>query len=186
MPTRRKGEYASATPVPISRSREEIERTLANYDAASHVLWGSSPQSIVLGFLYRGWQVRITVPVPPRETYRENPNDWRPRSDRQVELFYQAEVKRLYRVLLLLLKGKLEAIKSRGASAEAEFLPYFVLPSGATVAEQLGPELEEMLLSGHVPPLLPGPPVAGARQQPPELPQAPTSRQVLIREERSG
>lgn len=172
--------YAQDTTVPISRSRDEIERVLAKHRAADHINWDQRDDAIALGFRYAGWPIRITVRVPARESYRVVPNSyWRKRSDAQVAQLYTAELRRRYRVLLIQLKSRLEAVDDEDMTAEEAFLPYLLLPSGQTLGGTLAPQLGEILASGAVPELAPAP------APPLALPPAPPDRIVRIREEKA-
>lgn len=167
--------------MPVSRSRDEIERVLAKHHAADHVVWDQREEAISLGFRYGGWPIRITLWVPARESYRVDPEaSWRKRSDTQVAQLYTAELRRRYRVLLIQLKSRLEAVDDEDLTAEEAFLPYLLLPGGQTLGGTLAPQLGEILESGQVPELapMPAPPLA--------LPPAPEDRIVRIREERSS
>lgn len=171
--------YAEGTMVPVSRSRDEIERVLAKHGAADHIVWDQRDEAISLGFRYAGWPIRITVRVPARESYREDPDHWKPRSDNQVAQLYTAELRRRYRVLLIQLKSRLEAVDDEDMTAEEAFLPYLLLPGGQTLGGTLAPQLGEILEGGQVPELAPAPP------PPIALPPAPADRIVRIREERA-
>jgi len=73
-----------------------------------------------------------------------------------MEIALYAEKQRLWRGLVLLVKGKLEAVASGIATIESELLAYTVMPDGETVGEWLEPQLNEVYRSGQMPPLLPG------------------------------
>ena len=66
------------------------------------------------------------------------------------------EVRERWRLLLFLIKGKLEAIREGAAIFEEEMMAYTVMPNGQTVAEWANPQLAQILDRNEMPPLLPG------------------------------
>jgi hypothetical protein len=54
-------------------------------------------------------------------------------------------------------KAKLEAVESKIVAFEEEFMPYIVTASGLTLAEMILPQMDQVCLTGNLPPLLPGP-----------------------------
>jgi hypothetical protein len=83
------------------------------------------------------------VPAPDPKKYRDQ-HKW------------DAENRRRWRALLLVLKAKLELVASEDADFDAEFLAYMVTDaSGTTLAQRLIPQLDEVLSGAPLPPLLP-------------------------------
>lgn len=154
----RRAKYAEGTTVPWSRSRDEIERVLAKYEAGDHVVWDIREDAISVGFLFRDVPIRVSVRVPPRESYRKDPDVyWRERSDTAVAKLYDAERRRKFRVLLIRVKGGLEAVADDDATVAEAFLPYLLLPGGETLGGRLAPQLEDILTHGEMPELAPAP-----------------------------
>lgn len=119
--------YARNTTVPVERSKAEIERLLQAKGATSfHSGWNADFAS--LGFTISGTQVMIGVPMPQVSDYRRM-------SRTRGEAAYQAESRRRWRCLLLILKAKFEAIASGISTIEKEFLADVVLPNGRTLGE---------------------------------------------------
>lgn len=126
--------YAKDTKVPVSRTRDEIERTLRRYGAEAFAYGWADGRSQV-EFHATGRRVRITVPM--------------------VDVTDQQERAR-WRAVLLVIKAKLEAIEAGISTFEAEFLANVVLPNGRTVGEWAAPQLEVAYADGNMPALLPG------------------------------
>ncbi len=61
-----KGRYASATEVPVERTRGEIERTLQRY-GADQFLYGWESANAVIGFRMKGRMVRMVLPLPSQD-----------------------------------------------------------------------------------------------------------------------
>lgn len=134
--------YAEGTTVPVEKSRSEIERLLTKHGASSFMSAWTEDRYLVM-FELKGRRCRFDVPPPSPKDYR---------TDKQ----WEAEHRRRWRALLLVLKAKLELIASGDADFDAEFLAYMVLPDGrTTMAQRLLPALDEALSGGDMPPLLP-------------------------------
>lgn len=122
--------YAKTTSVPIERSRQQIEQTLKKYGATKFV-YGWQQDSVVMAFEIEGTPVQLRVPLPEK-----------PQEQRQV-----------FRVLLLMIKAKLEWIDMGMTTVTREFLADVLLDSGQTVGDWLRPQLER----GAMPKALPMP-----------------------------
>jgi hypothetical protein len=77
------------------------------------------------------------------------------RSNAQAEAAYEQAVKARWRALMLVIKAKFEAIETGIVDFDAEFGMHFVLPSGRTVYEEVGPGIAEAYQTGQMVPLLP-------------------------------
>lgn len=146
--------YAAKTDVPISRSREEIERTLARYGAEQFV-YGWSPDQAMIGFIANGRQVRLLLPMPDRtdREFTHSPGGQR-RTPSAIETAWEQACRAQWRALNLVIKAKLQAVESGIVTFEDEFATHFVLPGGVTVRDHLLPAIAEAYETGEVPPLL--------------------------------
>lgn len=159
-----KRRFAEDTDVPMERSLTEIERLLGNYGCnAFQRGWQDTEagRTELLSFETRSRRIRFSVTIPPRETFRYTPNSQR-RTDKAIDVVYEQERRRLWRVLYLSIKAKLVAVDSGLLTFEDEFLAYTVLPDHSTVGEWAGPQLDRIIASGALPPLLPAAPGPGA------------------------
>lgn len=160
-----KRRFAENTDVPVERSLAEIERLLGTYGCnAFQRGWqdvGQVGRTELLSFETRSRRIRFSVTIPPRATFRDTPTSQR-RSDKAIEVVYEQERRRLWRVLYLSIKAKLVAVDSGLLTFEDEFLAYTVLPDHSTVGEWAGPQLDRIIASGALPPLLPAAPGPGA------------------------
>jgi len=138
--------YAERTRVPALQTRTEVE-TMLRKRGASGVLLGTTSDQAMVMFEMCGWRVKFLLPLPTVT---------RSQSQSKVD----AETRRRWRALLLVIKAKLEAVSSNIVAFEREFLPFIVTNAGGqTVADQLLPTLGSIVTSGELPRLLgPGAP----------------------------
>lgn len=138
--------YAARTSVPVDRSRSEIERTLARY-GAEQFLYGWDRTGAVIAFVVtvesgQKRQVRFHLPLPDRHDREFTHHSRGRRTAYQAEQLWEQACRQRWRALALVVKAKLEAVESGIATFEDEFLAYTMLPSGETVGEWLGPQLD--------------------------------------------
>lgn len=67
------------------------------------------------------------------------------------------EARRKWRMMLMIVKAKLEFVSDGGSTIEREFLADVLLPDGQTAGEWLAPQLRQSYNTGGMPPLLGGP-----------------------------
>lgn len=161
MTTRR---YAEDTKVPVPRSREEFERLLERYGADQFVVgWDALVWQV--GFRHAGrlYRLRVARPNPADPAYqfseRRTPSGFVTRQRRtaeQVASVIDQEERRIWRVLVLVVKAKLEVIDLGLESFETAFMPYALLPDGSTMAEWAEPQIQRAYETGRMPALLPG------------------------------
>lgn len=121
--------YASGTTVPVEKTKMEVERLLMNRGATScHSGW--TPEFASIGFTMKGTNVMVGVPLPDKR--KLSPSRW------------DAECRRRWRCLLLILKAKFEAIESGISTIEREFLSDIVLPNGQTLGTWAVPLISEI------------------------------------------
>lgn len=120
--------YAATTQVPVSRSRDELERILTRYGADAFGYGWDGPRSVI-SFRAHDRYIRLAMDVP------DNPQEERQR----------------WRALVLVVKAKLEAVESRITTFEEEFLAHVVLPDNETVGEWLAPQIEQAYDDGRMP-----------------------------------
>ncbi len=126
--------YAQYTSVSVARSRTQIEDCLERYGASSFVSgWDRARGISAVGFEFNGLVFRIEISIPADCTAQEERQRWR--------------------VLLLVLKAKLEAVECGISTVEEEFLAYVMTPGG-TLGKRLLPQLNGIAKSGAIPPLL--------------------------------
>lgn len=156
------GRYAAGTDVSSDKSRAEIERTLHRYGADAFS-YGWQDGEAVVQFIMAGRRVIFRLALPDRnaDEIRLTPSKKWERSPEEQERAYEQAARQRWRALALVIKAKLEAVEAGIGTLEQEFLANIALPSGATVGQWVGPQLEQVYSGGQMPALLPG---SGAAQ----------------------
>lgn len=138
--------YAERTTVSVERSRAEIESVLARY-GAKQFMYGWGGEGAVVAFVVavesgQNRQVRFELPLPSRDLREFTHHSRGRRTPEAAEALWEQACRQRWRALLLVIKAKLEAIAVGVATFEDEFLAYTMLPSGETVSQWLGPQIE--------------------------------------------
>lgn len=150
-------EYAKGTTVSVEKTRIEIEETLRRFKADAFVS-GYEGRTAFIMFRARGRHIRLTLEMPdPKEKAFTMLPTGRPRAPNVAQDFYEAECRRRWRSLGLLVKAKVAAIVEGIVDFEAEFLPHIVLPNGETVYQASKAPLALAYEKGEMPRLIPGP-----------------------------
>lgn len=146
-------QYAQNTTVKVETSRNEIERTLSRY-GASAFSYGWTGDKAAIAFVADGRQVRFVLPLPDRHSreFTHTPTG-RLRTNQSAESEYDKAIRQRWRALALVVKAKLEAVSAGIVTFEQEFFAHVVLPSGSTVYEEIGGQVEQAYLEGSVAPL---------------------------------
>lgn len=147
------GNYAESTTVNRARSIEEIERILQRY-GAERFMYGSDTRTKVaaIGFTVNNRMYQITVPLPDKndkEFLRTETG--RTRTRENATRLYEQTVRQRWRIVVLLLKAKFEAIDLGVSSFRDEFLAYTLLPDGSTLSQWVQPKLVEAYSTGKMP-----------------------------------
>ena len=130
--------YAKRTKVPVATTKAAIDTLLAKHGAFQRALATDERAGLNL--------VMFSLNVG--------------NSQRQVRLEIKhhgddaQEERRVWRVLYMSLKMKLERIAYGDTTVDAEFLPNVVLPDGRTVLGAMGEQLDRAYMDGGMPPLL--------------------------------
>lgn len=142
------GKYASTTTVPISRSRDEIEKVLSKYGASAFA-YGWDGDNASVQFVAHDLLIRLTVGAARYDDHVRTRTGQR-RSPAQIEAAVDQENRQKWRSLLLVIKAKLEAVEAEIVTFEQEFFAHIVLPSGSTVYEDLQKPVEQAYLNHPV------------------------------------
>lgn len=145
--------YASATTVSPSKSREEIDSLITKYGADS-VAYLTETGRAVIAFRMQGRQIRfmLQLPLEGESQFHLTPTRQVRSTDAAKKAWEQA-VRQRWRALALMVKAKLEAVDSGIVTLEQEFAAHIVMPDGRTVYEHIQPQIEHAYETGAVRPL---------------------------------
>ena len=145
--------YAAGTDVPVERSKSQIEALLIQRGADQfYSAWEKG--RAMIAFRHSGRMVRLEIPMPDPEDPKIV-RDRAGRPKRNPEAALEAEHRRRWRALLLIVKAKFEAMEAGITSFEEEFLSSVIMADGQTIYSFLRPQLAAMYQSGRAPSLLP-------------------------------
>jgi hypothetical protein len=124
--------YAEGTTVPVHKSQDEI-KTLLRKAGADQIATFESKEGSAVMFTLKGGMYRLEAKLP------------------KMAQNQPAEERRAWRVVLILTKGKLEAIRDEVTTVEREFMASRLLYDGRTADETFTPEFEAAQREGRMP-----------------------------------
>lgn len=147
--------YAGKTTIDRSSSVAELDRLVTRY-GANGFAYGREDDAAWVGFRVGGRTVRLTVPMPDRNSaeFTETPTG-KLRAESTALAEWEQACRARWRAVVLVVKAKLEAIECGISTIEREFLVDLVLPDGRTVGQHVLPGVVASLESGRVVRLLP-------------------------------
>lgn len=104
-------------------------------------MFGNEGDDHILAFEANGRKVKLEI--------RGNDGSWH-------KTRWPREQRRRFRVLLMMIKVKLELIQGEMSTFDTEFMPFIMLPDGRVVGESVIPEIEAVYASGDAEAFLPG------------------------------
>jgi hypothetical protein len=136
--------YAEGTGVDIHQSQQELSTLLRRQGADQVVLAWDATEGAGVRFKMAGRYAQLMVSAPSEKRLKELKLR-HPRTPEQERI--EAEQRRCWRALLLLVKAKLEAIASGITTAEREFMPDLLMQDGRRLEQWALPALETRQLA---------------------------------------
>lgn len=130
--------YAANTSVSVARSQEEIQRLVRKHGARKVGTY-SDDEAAIVTFQTREHTVKFRIPMPGPDDARvvaAASKSHRARNE-AMEIALEAEQRRRWRALVLVIKARLEAVNEGVETFEEAFLAHIVTPGGATIIEEL-------------------------------------------------
>lgn len=124
--------FAEDTSVPVGTTQGEIKDRLRKAGADQIAVFESDERSAV-AFRLSAAMYRVTIPIEVGAKNRAQ------------------EERRAWRLMGLLIKSKLEAVREGATTIEREFLADMLLYDGRTVSEWAGPQIEAAQVAGRMP-----------------------------------
>ncbi len=150
------GTYAAKTDVPVSKSRDEIERTLARFGATAFAYMSNVDGQVAISFEVKGFRVLMRMQLPRRDQFARDSRG-KLRIDSAIERDWEQACRQRWRSLANGVKAKLALIDDGISTVEREFLADIVVPStGQTYGEMAIPAITEVYAGTALPPLVPG------------------------------
>jgi hypothetical protein len=147
--------YAENTTVSVEKSRAEIERLLTRHKCAKFMAGVDHEQHLAtVQFQAHNRIIKfdLTLPNPADPKFKKIKNSYLQRTASGITKVVEQEERRVWRALLLVIKAKLEAVESGIATFEDEFLAHVLLPNQQTVAQFIGPTVDQIYQTGRMPP----------------------------------
>lgn len=133
--------YAEGTSVDVEKSRAEMVGTLGRYSVRKFG-WEFADDGDILYFEIDGKAYRMKVSRPTSKDVRVGPRQ-------DLESVLEAEWRRRWRAVGMLLKMKLEFAESGDSTIEKELMPYLLLRDGQTLSEAItGGDVPLLLAKG--------------------------------------
>lgn len=123
--------FAEDTKVPVGQTQGEVKDLLRKAGADRLAIYEDNKGSAV-AFEIRGRMYRLDVPRKESKTPEQ-------------------EERRMWRLTLLLVKAKLEAVREGATTIEREFLADTLMPDGSKLADWAGEQLAVAYQSGKMP-----------------------------------
>lgn len=138
--------YAEGTSVDVHRSQQEVGNLLRKWGASQVIMAWDASEGAGVRFRLSERYAQLVV-RPPSERRLKELRLRHPRTPEAERI--EAEQRRSWRALLLLVKAKLEAIAAGITTAEREFMPDLLMDDGRRLEEWALPVLE----TRHIPAL---------------------------------
>jgi hypothetical protein len=147
--------YAATTTVSVERTRGEIEKILKKFQCTQLATGvDHTANTAMVQFRARDRVIRFLIALPnphDKQFTQESRRSWKRRAQSVIDAAVAQAERQRWRGLLLVIKAKLEAIESRIASFEEEFLAYTVMPNDQTVGQMMLPVVAEAYGTGTMP-----------------------------------
>jgi len=142
--------YAEKTKVPIGRSKERIENLLIK-SGIENFGYETNRKFAAIKFVYEGlsYMVGIKLQDITNEKFTHTSGGKLRKDKDSIFQGWMQEQKRLWRVLELVIKAKLELINEGGSSFEQEFLSGMLTRDGKPLILKLIPFIEQAKQTGQ-------------------------------------
>lgn len=133
-------QFAQGTDVSVEKSRAEIERLLSRYGANKFAYMADDTRAVI-AFQAQGRNIRFALTLPSKKMFERTAVRKAVRSQDDQYRAWEAECRRLWRALALVIKAKLEAVNAGITVFEDEFMAHIVMPDGMTVGDHVRPSI---------------------------------------------
>lgn len=147
--------FAKGTSTSVEKTFSEIRALLKKYDATNFAII-EDDERFGIAFQRDNRRVRFVVPLPSRDDARVvTGNQYRQYKGAYSESKHEQLIRERWRAAFLVIKAKLESVNSGIETFDEAFMGQLVLASGQTMAEWATPQMDMLMDSDNMPPLLP-------------------------------
>ncbi len=146
--------YAKETIIEPEQTRNDIEKLLFRYGADTFG-YGRMGTTSIISFRFHSLVIKLTVEEPLLESFFKDSSD-RKRSPEKQKLAWKQAIRSRWRLLLLVIKGRLEMITVGMSSFEEQFMADIVMPNEQRLSDWVRPILEEANRTDRMPMLTSG------------------------------
>ena len=147
--------FAEGTTVSVAKSKTEIDTMLTQHGATSIGMLVNETSAMIC-FEMQCRRIKMVLPMPSPNDPAFAKDGRGTRTPEQRETACEAERRRRWRALSLVLKAKLESVHSGIERFEEAFLAHILAPDGQTVGDVAIPQLARAYKEGVSMPLLLG------------------------------
>jgi hypothetical protein len=168
--------YAEGTTVPVEKSKADLEAVIRrhggyNVGSASLDAEGIALIYFTIGMAEKLRQVRLRLPLPKASAFEASYG----KHAKTAQQRWEQACRERWRLLVLVVRAKLELIAAGGAALDAEFLAKIALPDGKVVLEVVADAISVAYATGRMPMLVAAQPheavVEGEIVEPPPKPK---------------
>jgi hypothetical protein len=147
--------FAEKTSVSAAKSKAEIEEVLTRY-GANKFMYGADEKTATVMFEYKKITIQFTVPLPDKTSkeFTHTPGKGLERDADAAHKAWEQSTRQRWRALCLVIKAKLEAVETGITTFQNEFLAHIVTPTGKTIGETIGAQIETAMKHGRMPKLI--------------------------------
>lgn len=147
--------YAANTSVSEEKSKSDLEKMLIRYGAEGFgYMWRDGSAAVM--FEFKGYSIKIKVTLPNRNDKRFTLTDTgRERSEAQAQKAFEQASRQIWRVLIMMIQAKFEAILMGTTTFEHEFMSYIMIDDKRTVGDEMIPRIKNARDTDKIPLLLP-------------------------------
>jgi len=146
--------YARGTSVPVERSKAHLDALLGRAGASSRgIMSDDDGGQVAVVFRLAGQSYRLLVPLPRRDAIPakgREPRGWHAWTVEKREHWRSTEweqaCRERWRLVVLLVKTKLEMVALGASTAQREFMADLVLANGKTIQEVVAGDGARLLL----------------------------------------
>lgn len=147
--------FAKGTSTSVEKTFSEIRALLKKYDATNFAIIEDDDR-FGIAFQRDNRRVRFIVPLPSKaDAQITKGNQYRRYNAGYSEAKHEQLIRERWRAAFLVIKAKLESVNSGIETFDEAFMGQLVLASGQTMAEWATPQMDMLMDTDNMPPLLP-------------------------------